>query len=184
MERRPFKKEATLTWTAVQIHDADGLLAENVILTYWVQSNNNSFTMTVPSWVLLPTRATKETLLVPLIYTRRRSTHVYLVGCTLDSLGQLQKKKCSEWRTFFAMHTVCDAEDHGCRVAADVAADAFKCSGSRNGRIALSRSQSMFMTMTSRSGRGWMRKCCTAASRLEDAMTDGREHCEVGSKAG
>ena len=90
MERRQFKKEVALDKTAVEITDADGLVAEKMILTCRLRSNMDSFMVTCPFRVLVLSQKGEETLLVPLMYTRQRSTHVYLVGCFFDALGQLQ----------------------------------------------------------------------------------------------
>ena len=63
--------------------------------------------MTCPFWVLVASRNGEETLLVPLMYTRQRPTHVYLVGCFFDNLGQVQKKRCFEWSHVLACNVVC-----------------------------------------------------------------------------
>ena len=68
-----------------------------MIATCGLRSNMDSFTMTCPFWVLVASRKGEETLqLVSLMYTRQRSTHVYLVGCFFDALGQLQRRRCFE----------------------------------------------------------------------------------------
>ena len=92
MERRQFKKGPTLDKTAVEITDADGVVAEEMVVTCGLRSNTDSFTVTCPFWLLLASRKGEETLLVPLMHTRQRSTHVYLVGCFFDALGQLQRR--------------------------------------------------------------------------------------------
>ena len=89
MERRQFKKEAALDKIAVEITDADGLVAKKMIVTCGLRSNMDSFTVTCPFWVLVSSQEGEDTLLVPFMYTRQRSTHVYLVGCFFDALGQL-----------------------------------------------------------------------------------------------
>ena len=45
LERRQFKKEATLDKTAVEITDADGLVVEKMIVTCGLCSNMDSFTV-------------------------------------------------------------------------------------------------------------------------------------------
>ena len=86
MERRQFEKEATLDKNAMEITHAVGLVAEKMIVTCELRSNMDSFTVTCPFWVLVASRKGEETLLVPLMYTRQRSTHVYLVGRFFDAL--------------------------------------------------------------------------------------------------
>ena len=99
MERRQFKKEATLDKTAVEITDADGLVAEKMIVICGLRTNKDSFTVTCAFWVLVVSWKGEETFLIPLMYTRQISTHVYLVGCFFDALGQLQiqRRPCFEW---------------------------------------------------------------------------------------
>ena len=70
MERRQFKKEATLDKTAVKIADADGLVAEKMIVTCGLRSNMDSFTVTCPFWVLVASRKGEETMSIPFMYTR------------------------------------------------------------------------------------------------------------------
>ena len=78
MERRQFKKEATFDKTAVEFTNGDGLVAEKMIVACGLRSNKDSFTVACPLWVLVASRKGEETLLLPLMYTRRRSAHVYL----------------------------------------------------------------------------------------------------------
>ena len=128
MERRQFKKEATLDKTAVEITDADGLVAEKMIFTCGLRTNMDSFTVTCPFWVLVASRKGEETLLVPLMYTRHRSTHVYLVGCFFDTLpmGQLQRRRCFEWSHVLACNVVCSLDGHACQATAEAWAHAFR----------------------------------------------------------
>ena len=56
MERRQFRKEATLDKTAVEITDVDGLVAEKMIITCGLRSNMDSFTVTCPFSVLVVSR--------------------------------------------------------------------------------------------------------------------------------
>ena len=131
MERRQFKKEATLDKTAVEITDADGLVAEKMIITCGLRSNMDSFTVTCPFWVLVASQKGEETLLVPLMYTRQRSTHVYLVGCFFDTLGQLQRRRCFEWSHVLACNVVCSLDGHACQATAEACAHAFRPRGSK-----------------------------------------------------
>ena len=70
MERLELKKEAMLDKTAVKISDADGLVAEKMILTCGLHSNMDSFTVPWRFWVLVSSRQGEETLLIPLMFTR------------------------------------------------------------------------------------------------------------------
>ena len=126
MKRRQFKKEATLDKTAVEITDADGLVAEQMIVTCGLRSNMDSFTVTCPFWVLVSSRKGEETLPVPLMYTRQRSTHVYLAGCFFAALGQLQRRRCFEWSHVLACNVVCAIEGHACQGTAEACAAAFR----------------------------------------------------------
>ena len=56
IERRQFKNPATLDKTAVEITDADGLVARKMIVTCGLRSNMDSFTVTCPFWVLVASR--------------------------------------------------------------------------------------------------------------------------------
>ena len=125
MERRQFKQEATLHKTAVEITNADGLVAEKMIFTCGLRSNMDSFTVSCPFWVLVASRKWEETLLVLLMYTRHISTHVYLVGCFFDALGQLQSKRCFEWSHVLACNVVCSIDGHACPATAEACAHAF-----------------------------------------------------------
>ena len=126
MERRQFKKEATLDKTAVESTGADGLVAGKMIATCGLRSNMDSFTVTCPLWVLVASRKGEETLLVPLMYTRQRSTHVYLVGCFLDASGQLQRRRCFEWSHVLACNVVCSIDGHACQATVEACAAAFR----------------------------------------------------------
>ena len=126
MERRQFKKEAALDKTAVEITDADGLVAEKMILTCRLRSNMDSFMVTCPFRVLVSSRKGEETLLVPLMYTRQRSTHVYLVGCFFDALGQLQRRRCFEWSHVLACNMLCAIDAHACQATAEACAGGFR----------------------------------------------------------
>ena len=81
----------------MEITYADGLVAEKMIITRGLRSNMDSFTVTCPFWVLVASRKGEEPFFVPLMYTRKISTHVYLVGCFFHALGQLQRRRCFEW---------------------------------------------------------------------------------------
>ena len=126
MERRRFKKEATLDKTLVEITYADGLVAEKMVVTCGLRSNMDSFTVTRPFWVLLSSHKGEETLLVPLMYTRQKSTHVYLVGCFFDALGQLQRRRCFDRSHVLACNVLCAIEGHACQAAAEACAAAFR----------------------------------------------------------
>ena len=126
MERRRFKKEAPLNNIAVEITDADGLVAEKIILSCGLRSNMHSFRVTCPFWVLVSSRKGEESLLVPLMYTRHRSTHVYLVGCFFDALGQLHRRRCFEWSHVLACNVVCAIDGHACQATAEACAGAFR----------------------------------------------------------
>ena len=126
MERRHFKKEAPLDRPAVEITNADGLVVEKMIFTCGLCINMDSFTVTCPFRVLVSSRKGVETLLVPLMYTRQRSTHVYLVDCLFNASGQLQRRRCFEWSHVLACNVVCAIDGHACQATSQACAGAFR----------------------------------------------------------
>ena len=97
-----------------------------MIVTCGLRSNMDSFTVTCPFWVLVAARKGGETLLVPLMYTRQRSTHVYLVGCFFDCLGQLERRRCFEWSHVLACNVVRSIDGQVCQATAQACAAAFR----------------------------------------------------------
>ena len=126
MEDRQFRKEAKLDRVAVEITDVDGLVLEKMILTCGLRSIMVSFGVTCPFWMLVLSRKGGETLLVPVMHTRRRSTHVYLVGCFFDALAQLQGRRCFEWSHLLVCNVVCAIDGHACPATAGACAGAFR----------------------------------------------------------
>ena len=60
-------------------------------------------------------------MMYTMMYTRRRSTHVYLVGCFFDALGQLQRRS-----HVLPCNVVCAIDGHACQATAKACAGAFR----------------------------------------------------------